>query len=250
MTEESFVALDLETTGLSPEHCQIIEVGAVRIRNRRVTGKFSALIRQEEPLPQVITELTGITDEMLRSGGERERVMEAFLEFLGEDVILGHNVVFDFSFLKNYYEQRKAEFNPKGLDTLKIARILHPELSSKNLASMCGLYGIHNERAHRAYEDAITAAMLYLKMKDRFVGERPEVFLPSAFTWKKKKQSPQTPAQKKYLNHWENCHNIELYELLQKLGKDKTEALTRSEASYVIDKMILQFGRAVRPENR
>lgn len=96
-----YLALDIETTGLSPEKNRIIEIGAVKYRNGQAAGEFSCLVKICQPLPAKITELTGITEEMLSHGQDERTAVTEFLAFAKDDpILLGHNIGFDYSFLK------------------------------------------------------------------------------------------------------------------------------------------------------
>ena len=98
MTEE-IIALDLETTGLNPRTDQILELGAARIRNGRVEDTYAAFINIGKKIPEFIVGLTGITDEMAEGGLPLGEALDGFLDFCGEAPILGHNILFDYSFL-------------------------------------------------------------------------------------------------------------------------------------------------------
>ncbi|WP_343208000.1 3'-5' exonuclease [Anaerolentibacter hominis] len=242
---ERFVALDLETTGLDPEKDSIIEVGAARIVNRRITGKFCALINPGRPLPERIVKLTGITDTMLASAPAAEPVLFALYDFLGTDILLGHNILFDYSFLKKYYSTKKMEFNRMGMDTLRLARKFCADRESKSLSSMCGYYHITNANAHRAYDDAVTAAGLFFKLAEEFGEADAGAFDPESLEFKPKKQGPITAAQKKYLNDLIKYHRMNINGLLEAVEKTQVEQLTKSEASRMIDRIILEFGKMV-----
>jgi DNA polymerase-3 subunit alpha (Gram-positive type) len=234
-----YLALDIESTGLSPDSAQMIEIGAVVVENGREQATFSKLIGIGQPLPSRIVELTGITDRMLKDqAGERE-VMKEFLQFCEENckecnVILGHNVSFDFSFLKTAAVLLGDSFERQGIDTLKIARVVHPEIASKTLDSMCDYYQIKRSTSHRAFEDAKAAAELFECMKERYASRYPEVFAPITLTYTPKKQEPITEKQKKYLIDLVKYHKLEIPPYL--------EEFTKSKASRYIDKIILDHG--------
>lgn len=234
-----YLAVDIESTGLSPDSAQMIEIGAVVVEDGKTQATFSRLIGISQPLPRRIVELTGITDRMLKDqAGERE-VMRDFLYFSQDnckdcDVILGHNVSFDFSFLKTAAVLLGETFERQGIDTLKIARLVHPEIESKTLDSMCDYYQITRSASHRAFEDAKAAAELFECMKERFASCNPEVFAPVALTYAPKKQEPMTEKQKKYLIDLVKYHQLEIPPYL--------EEFTKSKASRYIDKIILDHG--------
>lgn len=234
-----FTAIDIETTGLGPEKAKIIEIGAAKYENGVQTEVFSTLVNpQTAGIPERITELTGITDEMVKDAPKETEAIRSLLHFLdGETVLLGHNIPFDFSFLKVAAGRLGESFEYQGLDTLVIARLCHPELPSKTLAAMCEAYGITNENAHRAYEDACTAAKLYYRMEQRFGAEHGEWFVPKPLSYKPKKTEPVTKRQVSYLQGIIAMHGLDL-------TPDYT-TLTKSEASRLIDTLLAKYGRNV-----
>ncbi len=95
-----YTSVDLETTGLYPKYDRIIEIGAVRVRNGKPAAQYSSLVNPGRKLSECTKQLTGITDEQLEGAPGIEEVLPGFLEFVGKDVLLGHSLLFDFSFLK------------------------------------------------------------------------------------------------------------------------------------------------------
>ena len=96
----SYIALDLETTGLDPQKDQILEIGAVKIQDGKETERYETFVRVGIPIPEKIQELTGITEEMAASGIPMEEAVRGLLDFCGKEDILGHNILFDYSFVK------------------------------------------------------------------------------------------------------------------------------------------------------
>lgn len=231
--QEEFLALDLETSGLSPEKDRIIEIGAVKYCGEQITGTYSCLVQLSEKLPERITALTGITDEMLAQGiSEREAVL-GFLEFAKDSpVLLGHNITFDYSFLKVAALRYGLNFERQGMDTLLLSRTLHPELESRTLEAMCRHYQIRQEHAHRAWEDAQTAWQLYQCLRREFPAHE---MVSAPLVYHEKKRQPITPKQKKYLIDLLKYHKIEFTQ--------EIERMTQSEASRMIDKIILTHGQ-------
>ena len=232
-----FTAIDIETTGLGPEKAKIIEIGAVKYEDGVQKEVFSTLVNpQTAGIPERITELTGITDEMVKEAPCEAEALRSLLRFLeGETVLLGHNILFDFSFLKVAAGRLKEPFEYRGLDTLAIARLCHPELPAKTLAAMCEAYRITNEHAHRAFEDACTAARLYFLMDDRFGKMHRDWFVPKPLFYKPKKTEPVTKRQISYLQGLIAMHGLDL-------TPDYT-TLTKSEASRLIDTLLAKYGR-------
>lgn len=236
--ECSYVAFDLETTGLRPKYDKILEIGAVKVECGEVTGTFETFIDSGVEIPPRITELTGITREMVAgSPGIREAV-EGFLDFSGESVLLGHNILFDYSFMKRNVVNLGGSYERRGLDTLSISRLCLPQLPGKSLDKMAAHYGIPQEQHHRALDDALTAARLYERLREEFGEKRPELFEASPLVFKVKKEGPITNSQKVYLRDLLKYHRIE--------SNVKIEMLTKSEASRMIDGIISQYGKMVR----
>ncbi len=233
---DSFVAVDVETTGLNPCTEHIIEIGAVRIRAGRIEEEFQTFVQPKRKLSSFVTELTGITDSMLDGAPDIERALRAFLDFAGQEALLGHNVTFDYSFLKRHMADIGEKFVRNGIDTLSIARKLLPDMEDRSLGALCHYYQIENARAHRAKEDAIAAFKLYCRLKDSYGGslEVNKLFCPVPLYCRLKKNSPATAAQLRYLKALLACHGLPEMEL---------ENLTKSEASRRIDKIILMHGK-------
>ena len=232
-----FTAIDIETTGLGPERDRIIEIGAVRFEDGVQKEIFSTLVQpQIGSLPERIVELTGITDEMLLGAPSEAVAMEQLLAFLAEDeVLLGHNIPFEYSFLKVAAGRLGKTFAFDGIDTLYLARLCRPELPKKNLSVMCEEYNIQTECAHRAYEDALAAAKLYFCLQEQFAEAHPEWFAARPLSYEQKKTEPVTPKQVRYLKAI-----IDTYHLT--LAPDFA-TLTKSEASRLIDKLLSTYGR-------
>lgn len=233
-----YTVLDLEMTGLNAKHHKILEAAAVKVRDQEIVDSFSMLIHQEMPLEEEIVRLTGITDEMLRDAPGEEEVLTEFFAFLGEDVLVGHNVIFDYGFLKQAAVNRKLSFERKGVDTLKIARRCLPSEQKKDLGTLCKLMEIPMEHHHRALEDVKATRRLYEKLEREFEKEQPDVFEPKSLLYKAKKQTPATMRQKKHLKELAEYHKIDL--------NLPWETLTRNEASRQVDKIISTYGRIPR----
>ncbi len=230
-----YLALDIETTGLSPEKDRIIEIGAVKYKNGRAAGEFSCLIRTYQPLPAKITALTGITEEMLAGGCDEKTAITEFLAFAEEmPVLLGHNISFDFSFIKAAALRYGMEFEREALDTLRFAKKLHPELESRALTALCTHYGIVQKHAHRAAEDAVSAHRLYTALAAEFPDY--DGFVPQRLSYQPKKLTPMTPKQKKYLGDLLRQHGMEY--------TPEMELLSKSDASRFIDRLIFTKGRS------
>lgn len=229
-----YIALDIETTGLKPERDKIIEIGAAKYVDGKVVDTFSRFVNPGIPLPERIVDLTGITDEMLIDAKPSSAVMEEFLDFVEEGTILGHNINFDYSFLKTAAAGIGASFERRGIDTLKLSRVLEPGQEKKTLDAMCDYFGIVREKKHRALDDAVAAAELYEKLYEKYGERDPLTFRGEDLNYTVKKQEPMTAKQKKYLLDLIQYHKISM--------EFREEELTKSSASRLIDKIILEHG--------
>lgn len=226
----SYIAFDLETTGLSPENSEIIEIGALKVRDGKVKERFIEFARPKEAITPIITNLTGITNEMVGCARCSSDVVGDFLDFCEDDILVGHNIIFDYSFVKVCAAAQGRDFRKSGVDTLKIARKVHKEMESKSLSSLCEYYHIDNQSAHRAYHDALATAKLYQTLAHYFEEKEPKLFQPSALNFKPKKVEAATPKQIGLLKR-----------LIQNNGAKvewNPETITKSEASRLIDSIL------------
>ena len=236
LMDNTYVVFDTETTGFNAAgEDQMIEIGAVKVRDGEVVDTFSELINPGIPVPERITELTGITTEMVEDKPGIENVLPQFIEFAGNDMILGHNVRFDYGFLKQNAINLNLQFDKSGLDTLKIARKTLPKEWSKGLENLCRIFGIEDKNHHRAYNDAEVTSKLYMILMNQYGNEFPGLFEAEEFIYKVKKMQPITEKQKKYLIALIRYHNLEIdYEI---------DSLSKNEASRKIDKIIAENGK-------
>lgn len=234
-----YIALDLETTGIDPKRDKILEIGAARVRDGKILESYLTFVDHRIRIPSFITELTGITDEMVAGAPALSEAVTGFLDFCGGGTpILGHNILFDYSFLKKAAVNMGKEFERQGIDTCRIARKFMAEPKKKSLESLCSYYSIDREHCHRAYDDAVAASRLYDCLKRDFFSVSPAAFDPAPLYYQVKKDSPITKSQKVYLNDLIKYHRIEL--------DVSIEDLTKSEASRMIDSVILNYGRIKR----
>jgi len=151
------VALDLETTGLDSQSDAIIEIGAVRFEGNRIENEFTTLINPGKHIPEFITSLTGISDEMVRQAPHIREVLDELAAFIGDAPILGHNIQFDLSFLKKF---KLFELN-ENIDTYELAAVLMPSASRYNLGALGQQLGIPLPATHRALDDARVTAVAF-----------------------------------------------------------------------------------------
>ena len=161
------IAVDLEMTGLQVKTDRILEIGAVRLVDGQLRDTFQTFVNPHRRIDARITELTGIRPEMVENAPEAEEALQKFLEFAGEAPFLGHNVIFDYSFLKQCAVNHKISLERSALDTLKIARKVLKEPEKKSLEALCGYFQIDREHAHRAVDDAKATAELFLMLQQK-----------------------------------------------------------------------------------
>ena len=171
LLEDTFVVFDTETTGFYAGSDQMIEIGAVKIKNGEILDRFDELIDPHRPLPRKITELTFITDEMLQGKDNEENVTRRFLDWCGDLPMVAHNAKFDISFMKaacNKYNL--GEFKTCVVDTMSLARLLHPEWPNHKLQTLTKKLDIEwdEEKHHRADYDAEGTAIAFYKMCKSF----------------------------------------------------------------------------------
>lgn len=154
LKDSEYVVLDLETTWLTPYREWITEIAAIKCKNWEIIDNFQTLVNPERHIPNWIVRLTWITNEMVADAPTIDEVMPQFSDFLGNAIIVWHNVSFDFRFLSYYHYQCLWTYlENQTICTLKIARRLLPELPNKKLWTICEYFWIINERAHRAMWD-------------------------------------------------------------------------------------------------
>ena len=158
----SLVAIDIETTGLDPNNDAIIEIGAVRFNGTRIEDEWSTLIHPGRPIPSFISQLTGITNDMVRNAPSIREVIADLAQFVGDAPVLGHNVSFDLAFLNR---QNLLRFN-QVVDTYELASVLLPNASRYNLGALGQALGILLPATHRALDDARVTHAVYLRLLD------------------------------------------------------------------------------------
>jgi len=164
LREARFTVLDVETTGGSPSSDRILEVGAVRVERGRIDGSFATLVNPGVPIPPFISSMTGIREEMVAGAPSFPAVAEEIARFIGESVLVAHNLPFDLGFL-NQELRRSCGFilaNP-SLCTVRLGRRLLPHLPDRRLDTLADHYGMSFRGRHRALGDAEVTARLLLK---------------------------------------------------------------------------------------
>ena len=160
---DTYVVFDLETTGFSSIKDKIIEIGAVKVENGVITDKFSTFVNPKVPIPFEITNLTGITDDMVMEAPDIETILPQFLEFVGDAVLVAHNASFDVSFIEQNCRYQDITPDFTSVDTVAMARILLPTLSKFKLNVVANALHISLENHHRAVDDAGATAEIFVK---------------------------------------------------------------------------------------
>lgn len=230
----TYISIDLETTGLNPKLDKIIEIGAVKVENGVITETFETFVNPGKKLEERIVELTGICDADLADAPYIEEILPKLIDFLGDYTLIGHSILFDYSFLKKATVNQKLTFEKQAIDTLKIARRFLTDLEHRNLDYLCDYYQIPHH-AHRALEDAKATSVLYQKLVEHYYKKEDTLFIPVGLHYQVKRDTPATKAQKERLYRLLAQHKIE--------PEADVEKLTRSEASRFTDKILATYGR-------
>jgi len=163
--EADYCIIDFETTGISPKTEKVIEIGIVRLKNEKIVASFSSFINPGRNIPYYITQITGITNSETENAPYFDEVFPKIKEFIGDSVLVAHNMNFDFSFLKHECLNHTIEVPGNDLVcTLRLARKLYPELSSKSLGNIVKYLKIRHRDVHRALGDSTATAKVFIKM--------------------------------------------------------------------------------------
>ena len=161
--DETYVVFDLETTGFHPQNNKIIEIGAVKVQNGKITERFSEFVNPQEPIPFHITELTSIRDENVIDAAPIETVLPNFMQFCEGCVMVAHNADFDMSFIRANCHRLGIPFEYTYIDTVALSRFLLPSLSKYKLDNVAKALGVSLEHHHRAVDDAECTAEIFVK---------------------------------------------------------------------------------------
>ena len=224
----NYTVIDLEMTGLHPKSDKIIEIGAIKVKNGKIIDTYAMMVNPMMVIPQRIIELTGITNEEVSRGEDMDVAMAGLLKFIGGEELVGQNITFDYSFIKQWAINKRIPLEVKAYDTLKLARQLLPVEQPKNLEALCEYFGINRENAHRALDDPEETRQIFEKLMDLAIEKNDEKLLePRLLQYKAKRQTPATAHQKERLREYREAHNI--------TDPINWETLTRNEASRMYD---------------
>ncbi len=162
---------DIETTGLDSHSARIIEIGAVKIKEGEVIDRMDIFVDPEMPIPEEITNLTSITDEMVAGAPKEREAVEEFLRFAGDTMLIAHNANFDVGFIRVAAARHGLPFDNTYLDTLGLSKYVNSDLRKHNLAAIAKHYALDDFHHHRASDDAETLAKIFFRMRELLMAE-------------------------------------------------------------------------------
>ena len=226
MIISDYIAIDLETTGIRLSKDKIIEVGLLKVKDSHIIDTFSCVINPDMQVDNKILELTKISENELENAKRIHEVINHIVDFCEEYVLLGHNTIFDYSFVKKEANRAGLEFEKRGIDTYKLCKKVLPENVRKNLTDACGYFGIERKNSHRAFSDAYYTHVLFQEIIKNF---KTLEISSEAMKVKIKKFVPIRKRTKEDLQKLLNCHRIGC--------KVNIDLLSESEAKRMMDKI-------------
>ena len=169
--DAEYCVFDIETTGLSPQSCKITEIGAVIVKKGEVIDKFDTFTDPEVHIPENITKLTSITDEMVAGAPKNADAVREFLKFAGNRILVAHNASFDTSFIRKVAQDNQIEFTVPYMDTVALSRYANPELKNHKLDTIAEYFNLGDFHHHRACDDAEMLGMILIKLFDKIKNE-------------------------------------------------------------------------------
>ena len=163
---DDYTVLDIETTSLDTFSGEIVEISAIKVRDRKEIDSFSKLIKTKNEIGYFTTRLTGITNEMVeKQGKELVVVLQEFRKFLDKDIIVGHNVNFDINFIYDNMKENLNEYLSNDfVDTLRISRKVLPNLRHHKLDNLIRYFNLTRRNEHRALNDCILTNQVYMSL--------------------------------------------------------------------------------------
>ena len=166
LKNNTFVVFDLETTGLNYEDCKIVEIGAVKVENGKITEKFTTFVDPEEEIPLDSIKIHGITDAMVMGAPKINEAIADFYKFCAGSILVAYNIDFDYQFINYYGRQNGYNFDNEKKDALIMARQYIKGLRNYKLKTVCEFLNINLSNAHRAYFDAAATAKVFIKLAE------------------------------------------------------------------------------------
>lgn len=162
-----YIIFDIETTGLDSSYDEIIEIGAIKVKNNKIVSKFNSLVKPKNEIDEYITELTGITNEMVKDAPTIEEILPDFMNYIGNNILIGHNVNFDINFIyDNLYRNKFDVLTNDFIDTMRISRKLLPELPHHRLIDLAKYFKIDSTNNHRSLKDCEITMNVYENLKE------------------------------------------------------------------------------------
>lgn len=189
-----YVVIDLETTGLNPQYDYITEFGAVLVENSEVIDTFEQLVKPKKRIPEEVEDLTGITNEMVSDAPSINIVLPKFLKFIGNDILVGHNVQFDSQFISAACQRFNLPYKNKVCDTLDLSRNALPDLKDHKMNTICKRLNIQNENAHCAMSDVLATKQIFEMLSKKAF---PVIHKHTSFTLKKNSHNTRYTAKTK-----------------------------------------------------
>ena len=229
-----YVVIDIETTGLSSNYDDIIELAAIKVKNDQVVGEYQSLVDPEYEIDPFISDLTGITNEMLKTAPKIEIVLPDFLKFVGDSVVLGHNVSFDVNFIYDTEEYLGIGFfSNDHIDTRRIYRKLFPDREHHRLIDMVNEFNVGTTQFHRALADCYSAYKCFVLLKNAIASrfESDEEFIDlfkKKYGGKSKADAKQIKAQTDTFDETHPLYNMSC------VFTGALEKMTRAEAMQIV----------------
>ena len=171
LDNKSFVVFDIETTGLSKFNDRITEIGAVKIVDGKIISSYQKLVNPEMVISDFITNLTGITNEMVANEPKIDVILPDFIEYCGDSILVAQNAEFDIGFIHVNCLEQNIDFTPAYIDTMWLARVINTELKNHKLGTLAKTYGVRLQNHHRASDDATATGEIFIKMMDFAIKE-------------------------------------------------------------------------------
>ena len=164
-----YVVLDLETTGLSPNKNEIIEIAAIKVKNDKVLEVYNKLIKPDNGISEFITSITDISKEMIENAPNIKDVIKEFNDFINDEIIIGYNICFDLNFISDKsIKHLGKDINNKYIDVMKLVKTVFPQIKHYKQTDIASLFNIDTNSAHRALKDCEMCKSIYDKIK--FIG--------------------------------------------------------------------------------